>query len=144
MQHFIDKPSKWLEENPEWVPVFQNVLSKGYLNDVRQIVQILIDYDGFSANATPLHYACLRGQTRVVELIIQVLEDKNPRSTFGSTPLHYAVENCQLEIISVLLPHLEDKNPGNNDEHTPVHDACINGSLDIVQAIVPYIGNVQL
>ena len=79
LQHFIEKPSKWLEEHQEWVPVFQNVLSKGYLNDVRQLVQILIDYEGFSANATPLHYACLRGHTRVVELIVQVLENKNPR-----------------------------------------------------------------
>ena len=77
--HFIQNPSKWLEDHPEWIPVFRNVLENGFLYDVREFVQILFDYEGFSANATPLHYAALRGHVRIVELIVQVLQDKNPR-----------------------------------------------------------------
>lgn len=54
--------------------------------------------------ATPLHYACITGKTRLVTLFIRDCHSRSdPRDNKGETPLHYAVRNRKLKVIAKLI-----------------------------------------
>lgn len=57
--------------------------------------------------ATPLHYACITGKTRLVTLFIRDCNGRSdPKDNKGETPLHYAVRNRKLKVIAKLIGEL--------------------------------------
>ncbi|CAO0792808.1 unnamed protein product [Mucor circinelloides] len=57
--------------------------------------------------ATPLHYACITGKTRLITLFIRDCQARpDPRDKKGETPLHYAVRNRKLKVIAKLVGEL--------------------------------------
>ena len=40
---------------------------------------------------TPLHCAASKGQTKICQLIMEHLEEKNPKDDIGRTPIEFAI-----------------------------------------------------
>ncbi|KAI8639241.1 ankyrin repeat-containing domain protein [Parasitella parasitica] len=54
--------------------------------------------------ASPLHYACIVGKTRIITLFVRDYQAQpDPRDKKGETPLHYAVRNQKLKAIQKLV-----------------------------------------
>ena len=70
--------------------------------------------------STPLHEAAARGNTLICQLLINSIENKNPRDFVGKTPLHKAAKNGHLNICKLITGHVEDKNPEDNNGVTPI------------------------
>ena len=51
------------------------------------------------------------GHEQFCKLIIDVVEDKNPKDPFGKTPLHWAAGNGHKIICKMIMDEVEDKNP---------------------------------
>ena len=60
---------------------------------------------------TPLHAAASMGHLAVCRLIIENIDDKNPKSNTGFTPLHKATENGHLSVCQLIVENVDDKNP---------------------------------
>ncbi|RCI03310.1 hypothetical protein CU098_000301, partial [Rhizopus stolonifer] len=57
--------------------------------------------------ATPLHYACITGKTRLVSLLIKDCQCQTDlKDNKGETPLHYAVRNRKLKVITKMVGEL--------------------------------------
>ncbi len=54
-------------------------------------------------NNTALHYACWKGHTAVVKLLLDAGADINMTNRAGSTPLHSACGNGHLQSVKALL-----------------------------------------
>ncbi len=52
---------------------------------------------------TPLHFAAIQGNVRVISLLLDAGADIGAVGESGYTPLHYAVEQSRLEAVRVLL-----------------------------------------
>ena len=51
------------------------------------------------------------GHEQFCKLIMDVIEDKNPKDPFGKTPLHWAARNGHKTICKMIMDEVEDKNP---------------------------------
>ena len=78
-----------------------------------------IEGTGHLTGHTPLHWAALNGYRDMCELLIQNIEDKNPRNIEGWTPLHFAAKEGYFDICQLIASHLEDKNPATDGGTTP-------------------------
>ena len=90
---------------------------------------------------TPFHIAAEHGHLSICKLIIDKVEDKNPRNVDRETPLLYAVQGGFYEICKLIIDNdLIDKNPRDESGNTPLHDAALSGNLAIVKLI---FNNIQ-
>ena len=51
------------------------------------------------------------GHEQFCKMIVDVVEDKNPKDQFGKTPLHWAAGNGHKIICKMIMDEVEDKNP---------------------------------
>ena len=51
------------------------------------------------------------GHEQFCKMIMEVVEDKNPKDQFGKTPLHWAAGNGHRLICKMIMDEVEDKNP---------------------------------
>jgi hypothetical protein len=65
---------------------------------------------------TPLHYACLEGNTEAVSVLIKAGATLDIPDAQFKTPLHLAIEEEKASIIEVLLRSKADTNLGNQEE----------------------------
>lgn len=89
---------------------------------------------------TPLHYACCRGDTDILKLLLAHPNiDVNIQNDEG-TPLHYACEGRRgTEIVKELLARPEiDINLKNEREETPLHYACEYDETEIVELLLAH------
>ena len=76
-------------------------------------------------NRTPLHHAAHEGHLKICKLILEDVEERNPREDLeGNTPLHYAASLYKLIANSV-----QDKTPVNNYGATPFQLAARFGNF---------------
>ncbi|KAL9539405.1 hypothetical protein MBANPS3_010275 [Mucor bainieri] len=76
----------------------------GYILRLSQNALLSMEDDN---GATPLHYACITGRTRLITLFIRDCHAKpDPKDKKGETPLHYAVRNQKSKVISKLVGDL--------------------------------------
>jgi ankyrin repeat protein len=71
-----------------------------------------------------LHWAAEFGELKVVKLLLEHSEDKNPADKDGRTPLHSAARHGYLEMVKLLLEHAEDKNQADKNGRTPFSLGC--------------------
>mmetsp|Transcript_30356 Transcript_30356/g.29696 ORF Transcript_30356/g.29696 Transcript_30356/m.29696 type:complete len:154 (+) Transcript_30356:1438-1899(+) len=55
-------------------------------------------------NKTPFHFACRRGDNKMIEYLIKKGVNPSVVDRDGCTPLHYLCENENIDMIKMLLP----------------------------------------
>ena len=92
---------------------------------------------------TLLHAAADHGQLNIVEYLIPLLDDKNPKAGprkydsqvihDGMTPMHLAARKGHLSIIKLMVPHLNGNiNPADCSGFTVLHEAAYFGHYKLV------------
>ena len=99
--------------------VFRFILENGGTGDLDVILQAVAEY----------------GFLNICILIMERLEDKNPRNSNGQTPFHFAAMFGRLKICKVFVKLLAEKNPRDNNGLTPLHLAAKYGFLEVCQLI---------
>ena len=86
---------------------------------------------------TPLHLSVEKGHTKITNLVLDNVNDKNPATEGGWTPLHQAARYGFSEIFKIIISKLSNnKNPeSHQDSTTPLHLAARydNLSRDLVR-----------
>ena len=73
----------------------------------------------------------------VCQLIIDYVEDKNPKDKYGLTLLHRAAFDGSYEIFKLIFENVEEKCPRDSEEgYTPLHYASMYGHLEICKCII--------
>ena len=83
-------------------------------------------------NWTAFHHACCKGNSKVVQLLIQKSLDNNidldAKDSYGMTPFHWACRRGQSEVTKMLIQHSTkygiDLNSKDNSGRTAFHFAC--------------------
>jgi ankyrin repeat protein len=103
--------------------------------DNKELFKLYIEKGGYVNNYgfTPLHAACARGYTEIVELLIEKDVYVNITDIYGKTPLHYACKNGHTEIVKLLIEAGVDIAVYGK---TPLHYACKNGHTEIVKLLI--------
>ncbi|EAY21336.1 hypothetical protein TVAG_167110 [Trichomonas vaginalis G3] len=81
-------------------------------------------------NRTPLHYNAARGNTKLIEVLLENGADCNIRDKEGFTPLEVAISCRQLEAARLL------KTTGRDTLSLPLHAAVLSDNLQIVKECV--------
>ena len=68
-------------------------------------------------------------------MIIEQVEDKNPKVNLDHTPLHFAAKRGYIEICKLILEHVTDKSPRNHFGDTPFSLAKESGHAEICKMI---------
>lgn len=85
----------------------------------------------------PLHYACLRGRLRMVEMLLQAgpnMIDLRDHDNF--TPLIHSIVRDKLDCVTLLLDHDAAINPAGESDHVPLNLACQHGLTDVVTLLL--------
>ena len=85
---------------------------------------------------SPLHIACLYGQTAVVLECLKRGADVNAKDEDDSTPLHDACAGGFELIVAALLQRGAAFDAKDSDEETPLHHACRGGHAAVVERIL--------
>jgi ankyrin repeat protein len=71
----------------------------------------------------PLHEAAQHGYLLICYMIMNQIEEKNPRDITGYTVLHAAASGGHLETFKLIMNKVTDINPGYIEGWTPLHAA---------------------
>ncbi|KAM4688804.1 tonsoku-like protein [Discoglossus pictus] len=88
---------------------------------------------------TVLHRACIEGNAKQVQCLVEKGHPLNPRDYCGWTPLHEACNHGHLEIVQILLDHganINDPGGPGCEGITPLHDALANGNFLEAQLLI--------
>uniref|UniRef100_H3DIT7 Tonsoku-like protein n=1 Tax=Tetraodon nigroviridis TaxID=99883 RepID=H3DIT7_TETNG len=88
---------------------------------------------------TSLHRACIDGNLKQVQYLVEQGHPVNPRDYCGWTPLHEASNHGHHEIVAVLLGHGANVNDAGGplcEGVTPLHDALSCGNFKVAQLLV--------
>ncbi|XP_055506007.1 tonsoku-like protein [Leucoraja erinacea] len=89
---------------------------------------------------TVLHRACIDGNLKHVQSLVEKGHPLNPRDNCGWTPLHEACNHGYLEIVRFLLHHQANVNDAGGGPHcegiTPLHDAIACGNFSVAELLV--------
>lgn len=96
---------------------------------------------------TSLHRACIDGNLKQVQYLVEQGHPVNPRDYCGWTPLHEACNHGHYDIVALLLEHGANVNdPGGPycEGVTPLHDAVACGNLEVAGLLVERGASVTL
>ena len=144
----IDVNVKGKHDNPaiqkaifsRWLSMKENY----YKDCVYEIVKILCQHPKTDLNAketrrgyTALHYACMKGHDKVVDLLCQQKSiDINVVFRYDETPLITATRYNREKVVGVLLRQQNiDINYQKDGGKTALHEACKNNNLGIVKLL---------
>ena len=94
---------------------------------------------GSDWKSTPLHIGAMNGNAELCRLIMDNVDDGNPKDKMGYTPLAMAAANGHLEVCRLIIERVKDKNPANNFGTTPLHRAAENGNFGVCRLIIEKI-----
>ncbi|WP_395463020.1 ankyrin repeat domain-containing protein [Wolbachia endosymbiont of Cantharis cryptica] len=92
-----------------------------------------------NSSATLLHTAVAFGNMRIVESLINKMDDDdmvNTKNRFGSTPLHLAVAWREPEMVSLLIERGADIEAKDNNGKTPLHLAVAWREPEMVSLLI--------
>ncbi|KAH7314218.1 ankyrin repeat-containing domain protein [Rhexocercosporidium sp. MPI-PUGE-AT-0058] len=84
----------------------------------------------------PLHIACHRGYTAVVELLLDYGASLDVEDDSQNQPLHCAASDGRLDVVQVLINHGANLTARNRDMQIPLHLASEHGYLDVVKMLL--------
>jgi len=115
---------------------FQNAtpLHLAVIHGHLEVCRIILENGGTGDLDTLLADAVYDGYLDICILIMEHLENKNPRFANG-TPFHFAAIAGKLEICKMFVKLLDEKNPSDDRGNTPLHHAAFFGFLEICQLI---------
>jgi ankyrin repeat protein len=87
---------------------------------------------------TPMHIAAGKGNSEIVELLVDERGDKEAQDNNGQTPLHVAAKSGKIEAVRVLVRKGANKRAKDADDRTPLHLA-----LDCATALILLDSNVS-
>ncbi|XP_030574434.1 tonsoku-like protein [Archocentrus centrarchus] len=96
---------------------------------------------------TSLHRACIDGNLKQVQYLVEQGHPVNPRDYCGWTPLHEACNHGHYDVVALLLEHGANVNdPGGPlcEGMTPLHDAITCGNLGVAMLLVERGASVTL
>ena len=103
-------------------------------NDVSAVISALIAGEDINARNkagnTPLHYACERGHTEIVNLLLNNGADVNARNNGGHTPLHWACWRAYAVAARLLLEKGADPGVKNISGIVPLEHILSLGHND--------------
>ncbi|XP_008307260.1 tonsoku-like protein [Cynoglossus semilaevis] len=96
---------------------------------------------------TSLHRACIDGNLKQVQYLVEQGHPVNPRDYCGWTPLHEACNHGHYDVVAVLLERGANVNdPGGPlcEGVTPLHDALACGNFQVARLLVERGASVTL
>ncbi|XP_067005657.2 BRCA1-associated RING domain protein 1 isoform X2 [Anabrus simplex] len=87
---------------------------------------------------TPLHVACIKGDIKRIEELLEAGASPCTKDNAGWTPLHEAVSKGYKDIVQLLLENGAFVNAPGLYNNTPLHDAVIHQRLDILPLLLAY------
>lgn len=99
--------------------------------------------DHISGGLVPMHWACLQGDTKTVEILLTYGADLTLRSKSGRSVLHYSVENpATLDLL--LKKNKVDVDSKNLDGCTPLHDAARTQSCKSCEVLLQHGADIEV
>ncbi|CCC14249.1 unnamed protein product [Sordaria macrospora k-hell] len=80
----------------------------------------------------PLHMAAMKGQNKILEILINKGGDINAHDTTGRTPLHCAIEGERMDTVTLLVNKGADVTKLDSKGTSPLHAAVSKGMEDAV------------
>jgi ankyrin repeat protein len=113
------------------------------------LVKILLGCDAIDPNRkytwrgrTPLHYAAVRGDLQMAEILLDHREiNVNSSDSTGHTPLHVAARQGNSEMVEILLGHhdiLVNIKSLYCDDGTPLHFAGEDGHINVIKLLLAH------
>jgi len=141
---------KWLLANKAQEDIFSAIC----LGDTNRVMEILKDdssainaeRNGYDPGSFPLHWAALKNQVVIAEMLLTHGANVNATDDSLGTPLHDAVafgHYGQVELARVLLGHGANINAKSNYGETPLHEAIWNQDLQMVTLLLNSNANVN-
>ena len=69
-------------------------------------------------------------------MILDEVNDKNPKDKDGTTPLHWAANKGHFEIFKLIMESADEKSPVDNHGDTLLHYAADAGHFDVCKHIL--------
>ncbi|XP_074913856.1 uncharacterized protein LOC142044837 [Buteo buteo] len=92
---------------------------------------------------TPLHLACVYGQSDVVRFLARKKCQLNPRDRFKKSPLMKAVEHQHKDCVAILLEHGANPNLRDVSGNTALHLAAIIASKPLVELLLEHNADIE-
>ena len=70
------------------------------------------------------------------KLVLENVQNKNPRGYLGETPLHQAAREGCFEICNLIIENVAEKNPKDDKGKTPLHHAAEQGYFELCKLII--------
>ena len=116
-------------------------------NDVIDLIfNEITDLDVQDSNGwTALHNAAEKGNTYIVEKLIEKNANVNIQNENGDTPLHIAVSNNKIDVVKYLVKNKNIQiNKQNYDGDTPLHFASYNNNREIIIDLINNGANMDI
>lgn len=97
------------------------------------------DVDG----ATPLHAACLSGNLRVVQILLDKGANIEATEMRGQTPMHWAAQRGHTQCINLLKMRGANVNARDEFQRTPLRQAAKNGHEEAISALISHGANIE-
>jgi ankyrin repeat protein len=147
-----------LPKNTNLVPAVRNVtrdrtatplhraVSEGQLDEIRQLVEGGAQLEAFTAYlGNPMHVAASGGKPEVVELLLKLGADVDPRRRTGRfTPLHDAANFGHFKNVQILLDAGAEVDAQDDHGRTPLWYAAGHSHRKIVELLLERGANVNL
>ena len=87
---------------------------------------------------TPLHWACQKGHSQMVRMLISEFEaDRNARDLYNNTPVHVAALNGKEEVVLTLIKEFGcDPTVRGRYDRSMLHQACNSGNVSLVKTLI--------
>ena len=108
----------------------------GFKETVRLLLDSGASVEGSRGRHRPLHTACVSGNLRIVNMLLEKSAQVNARTESGFTPLHLASYHGHSDVIYLLLVHNADLGVKYSNGCTALHWASKKGHLEAARALV--------
>lgn len=126
-----------------------DAIENGFVDEAKRLIKAGLgnnDYIPHTYFTTdrPLHLACQKGYTEIVELLLERGADVNTEGYNYTSPLSIACQNGYKDIAALLLRYKANIEYQADAEYDrPLHIACQNGYIEIVKLLLEYGANIN-